>query len=159
MSEIRIRRFAPGDEPAFYRLNEAWIERYFHLEAKDRKMLDDPTGQILEPGGDILVAEDDGVAIGCCALIPMPAGTYELAKMAVSDSHQGRGIGRKLIEAVIARAREMGARRLFLETNGRMAPAIHLYESVGFVHVKRATPSEYDRSDVCMEMPLEGISE
>lgn len=156
MSEIRIRRYRPGDEGAFFALNEAWIERFFRMEAKDRKMLGDPAGQILEPGGDILMAEEDGTAVGCCALIPMHGGTYELAKMAVSESHQGRGIGRMLIEAAITRAREMGARRLFLETNGRMAPAIHLYESAGFVHVKRATPSEYDRSDVCMELNLEG---
>jgi GNAT superfamily N-acetyltransferase len=156
MSEIHIRGFAPGDEGAFFALNEAWIERYFRMEAKDRKTLGDPAGQILEPGGEILMAEDGDRAVGCCALIPMHAGTYELAKMAVSESHQGRGIGRKLIEAVIARARELGARRLFLETNAKLAPAIRLYESAGFVHVKRATPSEYDRSDVCMELRLEG---
>lgn len=152
MGEIRIRRFAPGDEGAFFALNEAWIERYFRMEEKDRKTLGDPTGQILAPGGEILMAEDGGAAIGCCALIPMEAGAYELAKMAVSEHYQGRGVGRQLMGAAIAAARAKGASRLFLETNGKLTTAIRLYETAGFVHVERATPSEYDRSDVCMEM-------
>ena len=63
MSEIRIRRFAPGDEGAFFALNQAWIERYFRMEEKDRKTLGDPTGQILAPGGEILVAEDGARAV------------------------------------------------------------------------------------------------
>ena len=152
MSEIQIRRFAPGDEGAFFALNQAWIERYFRMEEKDRKTLGDPMGQILAPGGEILMAEDGGAAIGCCALIPMEAGAYELAKMAVSERYQGRGVGRLLMDTAIAAARAKGARRLFLETNGKLTTAIRLYETAGFVHVKRATPSEYDRSDVCMEM-------
>jgi GNAT superfamily N-acetyltransferase len=154
MGEIRIRGFAPGDEGAFFTLNEEWIVRYFRMEDKDRKTLGDPVGQILAGGGEILMAEEGGEAIGCCALIPMEAGAYELAKMAVSERCQGRGVGRRLIEAAIATAREKGARRLFLETNGKLTPAIRLYESAGFVHVARASASEYERSDVCMEMRL-----
>ena len=155
MGEIRIRGFAAGDEAAFLALNEAWIVRYFRMEAKDRKMLGDPIGQIVSRGGAILMAESGGMAIGCCAMIPMGSGGYELAKMAVSESYQGRGVGRMLMEAVITAARAKDARRLFLETNSRMAP-IHLYERMGFVHLpKGATPpSEYDRSDVCMELLL-----
>jgi GNAT superfamily N-acetyltransferase len=156
MREIRIRGFAAGDEVAFFALNEEWIVRYFRMEDKDRKTLGDPVGQILSRGGEILIAESGGAPIGCCALIPMDSGSYELAKMAVSESYQGRGVGRMLIEAVIAAARGRDARRLFLETNSKLAPAIHLYERMGFVHLpKGATPpSEYDRSDVCMELLL-----
>ena len=108
MSEIRIRRFAPGDEAAFYALNEAWIERFFRMEAKDRKMLGDPAGQILDPGGDIMIAEENGVAIGCCALIPMHGGTYELAKMAVSD--HARKVNRRVMARFLAtRSRRFGS--------------------------------------------------
>ena len=50
-----------------------------------------------------------------------------------------------------------GGRRLWLETNRAMTPAIRLYESMGFRHVpaERAIPSLYARSDVQMEMPLD----
>jgi putative acetyltransferase len=154
MSEVRIRPFQPGDAEAFRRLNEEWIDRYFRLEEKDRKMLGDPQGQILDPGGAILIAEADGSAVGCCALILSSPGTFELAKMAVTDAWQGRGLGRKLLAAAIQTARSTGASRLFLETNSRMTPAVRLYESMGFMHAARVRQSDYDRSDVYMELPL-----
>ncbi len=59
-----------------------------------------------------------------------------------------------LMGAAIAAARAKAIRRLFLETNKKLTNAIRLYESAGFVHVPREAPSEYDRSDVCMEIML-----
>ena len=38
-SEILLRPFQPGDEPAFRELNESWISKYFILEEKDREVL------------------------------------------------------------------------------------------------------------------------
>jgi putative acetyltransferase len=154
MSEVRIRQFQPGDEEAFRRLNEEWIERYFRIEEKDRETLGDPHGEILDPGGAILIAESNGVAVGCCALIPAAPGTFELAKMAVTGQHQGQGLGRELVAAAIRTARSMGGKRLFLETNSKLAPALRLYERAGFAHAARVHQSEYDRSDVYMEMVL-----
>ena len=86
----------------------------------------------------------------------MEPGIFEVAKMAVSDRYQGRGTGRKVLEYTVAQARALGARRLYLETNSKLANAIHLYESVGFRHLPpdRVTPSPYARSNVQMEMLL-----
>ena len=77
--------------------------------------------------------------------------------MAVTARCQGQGIGRKVLLATIETARSAGARRLWLETNRVLSPAIHLYESVGFEHVpaERRAASPYARSDVQMEMLLE----
>lgn len=68
----------------------------------------------------------------------------------------GAGIGRRLLAATIEGARALGARRLYLETNSKLATAIHLYESLGFRHVppERVTPSPYARSNVQMELHL-----
>jgi GNAT superfamily N-acetyltransferase len=76
--------------------------------------------------------------------------------MAVTPAAQGSGAGRAILTAVIEEARRIGARRLFLETNRVMAPAIHLYESLGFRHIPadRVQPSSYARSDVAMELFL-----
>ena len=46
-SEIRFRIFEPGDRDAFRTLNEAWIEKYFRMEEKDRQTLGDPEQHIL----------------------------------------------------------------------------------------------------------------
>src|SRR5215831_18466401 len=149
--EITIREFQPGDENAFRRLNEEWIVRYFgSLEAKDEEVLDNPL-EILRAGGRIFFAVSGSETIGCCALVTMGAGELEVAKMAVTESWQRAGVGRRLLEAVIAAGRETGAHRLFLETNHVLAPAIHLYESLGFRHIP-LVPSPYRRADVSMEL-------
>jgi putative acetyltransferase len=94
--------------------------------------------------------------VGCCALIAIARGEFEVAKMAVTASAQGLGVGRFQMEAVIAAARAGGATRLYLETNHALTPALRLYDAVGFTHVpvERVTPSPYARADVYLEMWL-----
>ena len=157
--EVTIREFLPGDETAFRRLNEEWILRYFAMEAKDEEALADPRRTIVDRGGRIFFAVQQGKEVGCCALVTSGPGEYEVAKMAVTESCQGMGVGRRLMERAIAEARASGARRLFLETNKRLAPAIRLYESVGFRHLPPRSDSEYARSDVYMTMELEAVAD
>ena len=155
---IEIRSLAPDDDAAPFRtLNEEWITRYFTLEAKDIETLSDPEQSILQKGGHIFMAYAGAEGVGCVALIPMRNGVYEVAKMAVSPQLRGRGIGRRLLQHAIAQARSIGARSLFLGSNTRLKDAVHLYESVGFRHVKPETlpPTPYSRADVFMEMSLE----
>jgi len=64
----------------------------------------------------------DGQTVGCCALINLGGGgTYEVAKMAVAESHHRRGYGELLLRAMIDRARALGARRLFIRSRRREA--------------------------------------
>jgi len=154
---IEIRSLAPCDDAtAFRALNEEWITRYFTLEAKDRETLNNPAHSILLKGGHIFIAYAGAEAVGCVALIPMQDGVYELSKMAVSPHLRGRGLGRRLLQHAIAQARSIGARSLFLGSNTRLKDAVHLYESVGFRHVRPESPPPmpYSRADVFMEMPL-----
>jgi putative acetyltransferase len=147
----------PEDAAAFARLNEEWITAHFTLEAKDRETLADPFGRYVEPGGDVLMARHGDEVLGCVALEPDGDGrVFELSKMAVAPAAQGHGLGRRLLEAAIARARELGATALFLGSNRRLAPAVHLYESVGFHHVARKDigPMPYDRANVFMRLDL-----
>jgi len=152
---VSIRKFQPGDEASFRTLNEEWIVRHFVLEDKDREVLGDPVKYILNPGGEIIFATVGEQTVGCCALAPEGPGEYEVAKMAVTEAYRGKGIGRKILERVIAEARAMGATHLYLETNSKLT-ASHLYESIGFRHlpVERRRVSLYSRADVFMEMFL-----
>lgn len=156
MPAIHIRPFKPGDEAAFRSLNEAWISKYFVIEAADREVLEDPVANILAPGGHIFMAFADDRPVGCCALLRMAPGEFELAKMTVREGERGRGIGRRLLEYAITQARKLGAQRLYLETNRKLANAIHLYESIGFQHVSpdQVIPSPYTRANVFMEMAI-----
>lgn len=156
LSEILIRPFQPGDEVPFRQLNEAWISKYFVIEDAERDILNDPVGNILAIGGQIFMATAESLPVGCCALIPMQPDGFELAKMAVAENLRGKGIGRKLLEYAITQARKLGASRLYLETNRKLANAIHLYESVGFERVSPdlVIPSPYARANVFMEMKI-----
>ena len=156
ISEVTIRQFRPGDEICFRRLNEEWIERYFRIEPKEAVILADPKGTILDSGGKILFAVVDDRCVGCCALRRMSDTEFEVAKMAVTPDYQAAGIGRKLLHAVIEAGRASGARRLYLETNHKLTPAIRLYESMGFRHLppEKIIPSQYARADVYMELFL-----
>ena len=154
--DILIRPYAAGDGRAFHDLNLEWLTAFFHVEPKDEATLSDPEGIILAPGGQIFLADCEGQAIGCVALLAIGEGAFEVAKMAVAPAHQGHGVGRRLLEAAIDWARERGAHRLYLESNARLAPALHLYESVGFRHLPPGLSSPYARADVFMEMTLGG---
>lgn len=155
--QVRVREFQPGDEPAFRKLNEEWISRFFRIEPKDEEAFKDPAGKILDRGGKIFFATVAGQYVGCCALLRMSDKEYEVAKMAVTPECQGSGIGRKLLQAVIEAGRIAGAQRLYLETNKKLERAIRLYESMGFKHLPpdRETSSPYARADVYMEMTIQ----
>jgi GNAT superfamily N-acetyltransferase len=104
---------------------------------------------ILAAGGHILMAERGSETVGCCALIREGDDMFELAKMAVSPAAQGQGIGVLLGRAALEHARRAGADRVELVTNSALAPAIHVYRKLGFVHVPVGA-SEYARADVRM---------
>ena len=164
MSDVIVREFQPADADAFFELNREWIQRYFWLEPADLEVLWHPQTAILDPGGRIFMAVRDGVCVGCCALIAIGPGEYELAKMAVTPAERRHGIGRRLIAAAIAKAERIAATRLYLETNHTLTGAIALYESMGFCHLppERVTPSHYARADVFMERmispPMHAVS-
>jgi ribosomal protein S18 acetylase RimI-like enzyme len=155
-AEIGIRQFQPGDAAEFRRLNEEWITRFFRIEPKDEQAFADPQRTILDPGGRIFFATAGERCVGCCALLRIADKEFEVAKMAVEPSYQRAGIGRRLLHAAIEEGRNAGARRLYLETNHVLTPAIRLYESVGFKHIEadRIIPSPYARADVSMELVL-----
>ncbi len=151
---VSIVRFRPEHATAWARLNEAWLaEGGFAVEAKDRKVIDDPQGAILDQGGRIFIAGRAGEVVGCCALMAMEDGGFEVAKMTVSPAARGLGLGRQLLEACEAAARAAGAPRLYLETNSSLKPARALYRSFGFVDLP-PRPSPYARADVWMEKRL-----
>ena len=72
---------------------------------------------------------------GCGALKRLDARRGELKSMRVADAFLGRGIGRAMLEHLIAQARASGMESLWLETGSTpdFIPALRLYESAGFV--------------------------
>lgn len=151
-SQIRIVDYAPQWRADFARLNLEWLERWFTVEPIDQEVLRDPQTHILDHGGRVLFAIDAaGHAVGTVALKHEGDGVYELTKMAVDPTLRGSGIGRKLMQGALATYRTLRGRELFLESSLKLAPALALYESVGFRHRPAPRPgTHYARADVYM---------
>ncbi|MBR1389522.1 MAG: GNAT family N-acetyltransferase [Prevotella sp.] len=152
---IRITTYEPQYKQDFIRLNKQWIETWFRLEQSDFDTFAHIYDSIIGRGGQIFLAIDDnGQVVGCCALKPHPeSDCFELAKMAVSPDAQGKGIGRKLGEALLDYARSHGVRRIFLEGNTRLKASIALYRKLGFEEIP-LEGNAYERCDILMEIIL-----
>lgn len=153
--EMSVRDFSDDLAQAFYEINAAWISQMFVLETNDITLLENPRELILDKGGAVLFAAtpDLGV-VGTCAIMRMKDGWFELTKMGVLEAARGRKVGEFLLAATIERAKAMGvADRLYLLTNKKCGPAIHLYEKLGFAHdpeIMQLFGSRYERCDVAM---------
>lgn len=150
--QIQIQPYASKYREAFYKLNEAWITQYFKMEQPDYDALENPESYILDQGGAIFVATLNHQAVGVCALIRrQDLDCYELAKMAVDPQKQGYGIGFKLGLAIIEKAKSLGAKKLYLESNTSLVPAIELYKKLGFQKIEGAS-TPYERCNIQMEL-------
>ena len=153
---MEIVAYRPEHAEAFRTLNETWIAKYFTIEPKDREVLGDPQGQILDKGGRIFMAIEDGTAVGCVAMLALADGGFEIAKMTVAEGWRGSGLGRALMDHCVDEAEAAGAPRLYLETNSVLAPALSLYRAMGFRPLARTRDPvrDYERVNVWMERRL-----
>ncbi len=152
----RIVDYRPAYKKHFKALNLEWINKYFKVEPLDRELLSDPNGKIIRRGGAILYALVGDKVAGTCALIRHSDTDYELSKMAVSPEFQGYGLGRALGEAIIVRAKELGAKNLFLLTHHSLDTAIGLYRKLGFIDAERSVyhAEKYERCTVAMDLKV-----
>jgi N-acetylglutamate synthase-like GNAT family acetyltransferase len=150
---IKIIPYESHHRSSFSELNYAWINRYFKPEEADHRALDDPEKYILNKGGFIFMALYQDTVVGTCALIKIDDSVMELAKMAVSDLAQGKGVGYALGKACIEKGKELGLKKIELLSNTVLAPAIHLYKKLGFVEVPLPV-TEYERANIKMELEL-----
>ena len=87
-----------------------------------------------ERGGTFYVLEEeDGSIIGAYGLYLLDKTTCELRKMYLHRSYRGKGLGKLLLEEALSKARQIGFKRMILETASVLKEAIGLYKSYGFV--------------------------
>ncbi len=148
---ISIIEFEDKYAEDFLQLNKTWLDKYGLMESHDMEILNDPKGKVIDRGGCIYLAVSEDKIVGSAALIKGSGGEYELAKMAVSQPYQGKGISKLLIQKCLDKAKELGASKLILFSNSQLQTALKLYTSYGFRHMA-VTGAPYESADVKMEL-------
>lgn len=152
---VKIIDWQPQYQDAWKSLNIAWISKDYEVEQVDLDTLDYPEKYFIDGGGAVLLAQRaaDGEIVGTVALQPFGNGVLELAKMTVAESARGLHIGEMLGVAALERARQLGAKRVFLLSNTKAYQAINLYFKLGFRCVALDS-TEFKRANIQMEMAL-----
>ncbi len=92
-------------------------------------------GDYAQPTGRLLLAYQDDRAIGCGALRPIENGVCEMKRLYVRPEIRGAGAGSALMQSLMRSAKEIGYRKLRLDTLPLMATAIAIYRSHGFKEI------------------------
>lgn len=153
MEQVNFVEFQESLAGYFKALNKHWLEKYFYVEPVDEEMLSNPKAFFIDKGEYIFFAKLGSAVAGTFALMKVEEGVFELSKMAVDEKYQGRKIGNQLLAFCLLKAREVGAHKVILYSNTRLAPAIHLYKKYGFAEIPVGN-TEYKRSDIKMEANL-----
>jgi GNAT superfamily N-acetyltransferase len=83
--------------------------------------------------GEVLVAREGDLVVGHLQILETDsAGVFELKSMAVTEAHQGRGVGRNLVEAAVVRCRVRGGHRLIVSTATADIGNLRFYQRLGF---------------------------
>ncbi|MBY5932783.1 GNAT family N-acetyltransferase [Tateyamaria omphalii] len=148
MTDLTIRTATPNDMADVARL--CWAYRDLLLDRESgaglppmtaafypaetyQALIDDLPRIHARPHGDILLADIDGITMGCAMYYPLnDQGVTEIKRVYVDPAARGQRAGRRLIEDAMTRARADGYTRMVLDTMASLTEAIALYERMGF---------------------------
>ena len=111
-------------------------------------------GDYAPPEGRLLVAEYEGQLAGCVALYKLQDEICEMKRLYLRPAFRGKGLGRVLADRIIAEARQIGYRRMRLDTvEPVMQDAVAMYRKLGFKEIDAYRPNP-NAGTLYMELEL-----
>lgn len=110
------------------------VSRAYCLKGFDQEVSALP-GDYAPPEGCLLLMRGEESVVGMVAIRRHAEGVAEMKRLYVRPSYIGKGLGRQLAQAAVTRARQVGYRRLRLDTLEHMKAAQALYKRIGFVAI------------------------
>ncbi len=129
------------------------IREFIDTYSTDGRLLSKATVTLFEDIQEFVVAEDGGRVVGCGALHVMWEDLAEVRTLAVDPALSGRGIGGRLLDTLLVRAREVGVQRVFCLTF-----AVSFFERHGFEEID-STPVDHDVYEQLLQSYDEGVAE
>lgn len=147
---MKIMEYHPKFKNAFIQFNTDWIVDHFgRLEMEDLETFEKIDEEI-KAGAMIYFAVEDDVPLATCMAKPMSGETWEICKLASNKCRKHNGCGSAVFEAAVQWAINHGSKRLFLLSNRKLKPALHIYKKFGFQEIK-LNDYEYVRGDIAFE--------
>lgn len=139
----------------FIKFNTDWIISNFgFLEEHDKETFE-KIDKEMEAGAMIFFAVENGVALATCMAMPMEGTTWEICKLGSNKNIPHKGAGSAVFEEAMKWALNHGVERLFILSNSKLKPALHIYKKYGFKEIKLEN-YEYIRGDIAFEYRKEG---
>ncbi len=138
-----IRIAQPSDAVAIKRCVEAAYQHYIARMGKPPGPMVDDYANVIEQHGAFVV-EENGEIVGVLVLIQTESGML-LDNVAVHPEHQGKGLGRRLLELAESETRNEGYAYLDLYTHECMTENIEMYKRIGYVETERKSEHGYNR--------------
>ena len=151
---IELHDYSYGDEYAVFKLVEHVLTEYglsVNPDVTDSDLLDIRKSYIAT-GGTFRVIRFGGKIVGSYGVYATSAWLCELRKMYLLPEFRGQGLGKKLMDDAIKKAKALGFAEMFLETNSCLQEAVHLYRRYGFTEFEPEHLS--DRCDLAMKITL-----
>lgn len=131
----------------------AWLGVNLCFQNFEKELAELP-GEYVPPSGRLWLAMENDQVAGCVALRKIGEGTGEMKRLYVRPEFRGKGLGRRLTEAIIEAAGEIGYQKLRLDTlPGKMDQAIAMYRSLRFKDIEKYYDNPYDTA-AYMELSL-----
>lgn len=134
----------------FIDLNTEWIISLFGFLEKEDLYTFQNIEEYISQGAMIHFAMENNEVMATCMTKKADNETWEICKLAANQKYKGQGAGNAVFKRSMEYAIAHGAKRLFILSNSRLAPALHIYMKNGFTEIK-LNDYEYKRGDIAFE--------